>query len=271
LAQFVVMPAMTYLVVVSLDLSAGVAMGMILVASCPGGNISNFISSMAGGNTALSVSLTAIATLAAVVLTPLNFALWGGIYTGRADLPPLEIDAWEMFQSVFILLGIPLLLGMAFNHRFPDLTRRFIRPVKRLSIVIFMGFVVVAFANNFDYFLKYIKYIMLIVLIHNGVALFAGYLTSSVARVYKRDRRTITIETGIQNSGLGLVLIFSLFDGQGGMAFIAAWWGIWHIISGLGVAYLWNKIPVSEDELSYILRLGRPSRASSDKDKEPID
>jgi len=221
---------------------------MLLVACCPGGNISNFMSSMAKANTALSVSLTAIATLGAIVLTPLNFALWGGLYTSSSDLlQPIVIDPIEMFKTVVILLGIPLVLGMTVAHYFPRITAKVVKPLKNISMLIFIGIVILAFTNNYEHFVAYIGLIFFIVLLHNGLALGTGYLTGTIFRLSKPDRRTTTIETGIQNSGLGLALLFNpnIFEEPvGGMAFIAAWWGIWHIISGLGLAAILSRIPM---------------------------
>ncbi|MFO7723370.1 MAG: bile acid:sodium symporter family protein [Bacteroidales bacterium] len=251
-SQFILLPAVTFLVVKSLGnvISPAVAMGMILVASCPGGNISNFMSSLAKANTALSVSLTAIATLGAIVLTPLNFAIWGGLYTSSSDLlQPITIDPIEMFKTVFILLGIPLVLGMYFAHKFPKITAKIVKPLKNISMLIFIGIVIMAFTNNYEYFIKYIGLIFLLVLAHNAVALATGYLAGTIFWLPKPDRRTTTIETGIQNSGLGLVLLFNprIFEEPvGGMAFIAAWWGIWHIISGLGLASILARIPYKD-------------------------
>jgi BASS family bile acid:Na+ symporter len=248
-SQFVALPLMTFLLVLVIRPTPSVAMGMILVAACPGGNISNFISSLAKANVALSVTLTAIATLSAIIFTPFNFAFWGSLYSEASSLViPIEIDGWEMLKTVFILLGIPIIIGMWFAHKFPNVTKRIIKPIKFLSIIIFMGFVVAAFASNFQYFLKYIHLIMLIVIAHNALGLLTGYMLPTLFKMPKRDRRTIAIETGIQNSGLGLVLIFNpnLFDGLGGMAFIAAWWGIWHIISGLAIATYWSRRPLPE-------------------------
>lgn len=251
-SQFILLPALTFLIVKSLGsfISPAIAMGMILVASCPGGNISNFMSSLAKANTALSVSLTAIATLGAIVLTPLNFAIWGGLYTSSSDLlQPITIDPMEMFKTVFILLGIPLILGMAFAHKFPHITAKIVKPLKNISMLIFIGIVVMAFTNNFEFFIKYIGLIFVLVLIHNALALGTGYVAGTIFRLSKPDRRTTTIETGIQNSGLGLVLLFNpkIFEEPvGGMAFIAAWWGIWHIISGLGLATILARIPYKD-------------------------
>jgi BASS family bile acid:Na+ symporter len=268
-SQFFFLPAVTFLVILLFRnfITPTVAFGMILVSSCPGGNISNFISSLAKGNVALSVSLTAIATLSAIIMTPLNFALWGKlyimVYNVQAEhlLQPLTIDPMEMFKTVFILLGIPLTVGMIFNHYFPLLTAKIVKPIKNLSIIIFMAIVVMAFSNNYEYFLKHITYVFLIVLAHNFIALSTGFSLASVFRLGKADRRSITVETGIQNSGLGLVLLFNpkvfpefiMINGVskpleiGGMAFITAWWGIWHILAGLAIAGIWSRIPVDSN------------------------
>ncbi|MEA3317017.1 MAG: bile acid:sodium symporter family protein [Bacteroidota bacterium] len=246
ISQFLLLPAVTFFLILLIKPSPGVALGMILVAACPGGNISNFISSLGKANIALSITLTAIATLAAVFMTPINFAFWGGLYAKSSPLlQPIEIDSFQMFQTVFILIGIPLILGISFSRKFPKTTKKIIKPVKLLSILIFMGFVVIALANNYNYFKEFIHLIILIVLAHNALALSTGYLISTIFKLPKYTRRSITIETGIQNSGLALVLIFNpkIFSPDlelGGMAFIAAWWGIWHIISGLAIAGFWS-------------------------------
>ena len=257
ISQFLVLPLLTFVLVLALNkiITPTIALGMILVAACPGGNISNFISSLAKGNAALSVTLTAIATLSAIVLTPLNFLFWGRMYVKiitRIDasefLRPIEIDPFQVFQSVFILLGIPLIAGMLVNHFFPKFTSKVTRPIKTLSIILFALIVVLTFKKNYDYFLRYIQYIFIIVLIHNALGLSTGYYFSNFFRIGKRNKRTIAIETGIQNSGLALVLLFNpnVFPEElanGGMAFIAAWWGIWHILSGLGLAGYWSLRP----------------------------
>jgi len=252
-SQFLMLPGLTFLLILIIQPSPSVALGMLLVASCPGGNISNFISNLAKGNTALSVSLTGIATVGSIFLTPANFAFWGGLYENASQLiMPIEIDPWHMLRTVVILLGIPMVAGILFARRFPGITSRITRPIKIISILIFAGFVVVAFSNNINYFLKYIHLIFLIVLAHNALALLSGFSIGTIFRLPSKDRRSISIETGIQNSGLALVLIFSprLFDGLGGMAFIAAWWGIWHIVAGLAIAGLWSRKPVGKSRRS---------------------
>ena len=250
ISQWILLPAMTFLLILIFrnQITPMVAMGMILVASCPGGNISNFMSSLSKANTELSISLTAITTLAATLVTPFNFAFWGGLYTrflsryADAALQPLHIDVWQTLETVFILLGIPLVLGMLFVRFFPRIAEKMKKPFQYFSLLFFIAMVVLSFSNNFDLFLDYIFYIFIIVLIHNALALGIGYAAGSAFKLPVKDRRTLTIEVGIQNSGLGLVLLFNpkIFPPElalGGMLFITAWWGVWHIISGLSVSF----------------------------------
>ncbi len=245
-SQIILLPAVTFLLIMILKPSQGVALGMLLVAACPGGNISNFISSLSKGNIELSVSMTAVTTLSAIIVTPFNFAFWGGLYATTSPLlRPIEIDTWQMLQTVFILLGIPLIFGLAFKAKYPATTLRILKPVRIVSIFLFAGFVIGALSANFKNFLNYIGLIFVIVLLHNALAFISGYGISRLLRLPARDRRSVSIETGIQNSGLALALIFNpkIFPADielGGMAFIAAWWGIWHIIAGMGLAFFWR-------------------------------
>lgn len=252
-SQFLMLPALTFLLVLIVKPTPTVALGMILVSACPGGNISNFMSYLAKGNTALSVSLTAVSTSLAVLMTPLNFTLWGKLYLNmyeRSDagayLVPIEIELFEVAQTVILLLGLPVLLGLLFRHYLPRLTQKIIRPIRTGSILVFIAYVIVLISANFDNFIRYIHLVFLIVLVHNALALSTGFSLATLLKLPRVDRRTVTIETGIQNSGLALVLIFNpnIFPPElqlGGMAFIAAWWGVWHIVSGLILAGLWSR------------------------------
>ncbi|MFO7575065.1 MAG: bile acid:sodium symporter family protein [Bacteroidales bacterium] len=248
-SQFILLPALTFGLVMLINPPPSVAMGMILIAACPGGNISNFISYLAKANVALSVSLTAFATLSATFLTPLNFAIWGGLYvkyqSAAAALNiPIRIEFLEMAKIVFILLGIPLMSGMLFAWKFPKTTARIIKPAKIISIFLYMTFIVGALVANLEYIPGYVLPIGIIVFFLNIQTLFTGYLVGTVARVSKPERRTLSIETGIQNSGLALVLVFSIFNANGGMAFMAAWWGIWQMVTGIGLALILARIPM---------------------------
>lgn len=251
LSQFILLPAITYFLVVFIEPLPSIALGMFMVAACPGGNISNFISYLAKANTALSVSLTAIATIMAIIMTPLNFHFWSMLYPPSSILiQEISISPIEMMKLVLLLLGLPLILGMYLNYRKPQLAIKIAKTLKMVSLLFFISLVFIALYNNRVIFMDYILYVFWIVLIHNLVAFSTGFGMGKLFRLSEENVRSITIETGIQNSGLGLLLIFTFFDGLGGMALLAAFWGIWHIISGLALAAIWNNKTISKQKIA---------------------
>lgn len=242
-SQFVLLPAGTWGLTRLLDVPPSIALGMILVSSCPGGNISNFIAYMSRSNTALSVSITAVSTSLAVVMTPLNVTFWGSVSPDtRSLLTDFSIDPQAMFFNVLVLLVVPLIAGMAVGARFPKLAERITRPFKIGGAILFVGFIVVAFQSNAGVFTTVIGIIFVPVALHNALAWVLGFGAGRLAGLATEDTRAVSIEVAIQNSALGLVLIFGYFDGLGGMATVAAWWGIWHIVAGLFMGTIWGNI-----------------------------
>ena len=260
LMQWVGLPLVTFLVALALNqwITPMIALGMILVACCPGGNISNFISSLSKGNVELSVSMTAITTALAPIVTPFNFWFWGNLYAHivsvKQNIPELSIPFLPMLYQILLLLGVPIVLGLLFARRHPNATKKITKPAQVLSILLFVGMVVVSFSQNWQIFIDNIIYVFFIVLLHNACALATGYFGGKLAKLPVKDCRSLTVEIGIQNSGLGLVLLFNpvIFPPEvwhqhyGGMLLITAWWGIWHIVSGLTVAYMFRRKPIEE-------------------------
>ena len=227
-AQFLLLPALTFVLVGIIRPSPSVALGMILVAACPGGNFSNFLTSYARGNAAMSISMTAVSTLLAIVMTPFNLQFWGSRTEGASDiLTEVSLDPIDLMLTIVLILGVPLALGMLVRARAPEAAARLRRPMRIFSLTAFFGFIVFALIGNWSYFVTYIGVFALVVAVQNALALSIGYLSAAGARLPERDRRAITMEVGIQNSALGLVIVFTFFDGLGGMAVIAAWWGVW--------------------------------------------
>ncbi|WP_053990292.1 bile acid:sodium symporter family protein [Mangrovimonas sp. TPBH4] len=242
-SQFIILPLLTFLVILVINPQPSIALGMMMVAACPGGNISNFMTHLANGNSALSVSLTALGTLMAIVMTPLNFQLYGNLYPPTAEiLKTVEVAPFELLKLVVLLLGIPLILGMTLRYKNVRLAEKLSKFLKPLSIIVFIAIVIIAFSNNLDVFNNYISHVVYIGSGHNLLAIFTGFVIAKFFGLSTKDQKTIAIETGIQNSGLGLLLIFTFFHGLGGMAIMAAFWGIWHIISGLALALYWSKV-----------------------------
>ncbi len=238
--QFVLLPAATWVLTMVLDVRPSIALGMILVAACPGGNISNVITHLAGGNTALSIGMTAVSTAAAVVMTPLNITFWGSLNPRTAAiLRDVHLDPVSLLVTIFTILGIPLVVGMTVAARRPAFAARIRRPMKVLSLLFFAAIVLLALRANWDAFLTYVGVVMGVVALHNASALALGYGAARAVGLPGRDARAVSIEVGIQNSGLGLTLIFTFFGGLGGMALVAAWWGVWHIVAGLTLAGMW--------------------------------
>jgi bile acid:Na+ symporter, BASS family len=237
ISQFILLPFFTFILIWLLNPIPWLALGMILVAACPGGNVSNFFSSVGKGNVALSVSLTIAASFLAVILTPINFEFYGGLSESTSPLLKMvDINFFDMAKLVFFTIALPLVIGFIFKQKLPLQSEKIKSPVKYISFVILIAIIVLAFSSNYELFLKYYHYVIILVLLHNALALAVGYYFSRIMKINRQDTRSVTIETGIQNSGLGLLIIFTVFNGQGGMALIAAWWGIWHIISGFAVS-----------------------------------
>jgi len=246
--QFILLPAFTFLLTLILQPPPSIALGMILVAACPGGNLSNIITYLARGNCAVSVSMTAVSTAAAIFMTPLNLTIWGSLNPHTAQLlRKVSLSPFDVFVNIFIILGIPLIVSLSVAHYFPSLVQKVRKPFKIFSLIFFLGIVAVALIANWQNFIKYVGLVFFGVLIHNALALNLGYWSGRLLRLNEPDTRAVSIEVGIQNSGLGLVLVFNFFHGLGGMAIITAWWGIWHIIAGLTAAFIFSRRPLPDD------------------------
>ena len=240
-SQLILLPILTVSLIFIFHPPTSIALGMLLVAACPGGNVSNFAVHLSRANAALSVLMTSITTLGAVLITPLYFTFLSPLIPGAGKIQQdIYVSPSDMVSTIVQLILLPLALGMLCNYRLPGFTLKIRGPVKLLSILIFFGFVLVAAYNNLEIIINYIHLVFLIVLVHNGLALLSGYWFARMNQLPIKDARAISIETGIQNSGLGLILIFNFFNGLGGMAMIAAWWGIWHLIAAFSLAMYWG-------------------------------
>ncbi|BDB60973.1 MULTISPECIES: bile acid:sodium symporter family protein [Rhodococcus] len=241
-AQFLALPAVTWLLTLLLDPAPSIALGMILVACCPPGNISNVLTHRAGGDVALSVSMTAVSNVFAIVLMPINFAFWGSRSDDtRALLRSVELDGLDMVVQIALIIGLPFVLGIWAAQKAPGLASRAQPWVKNGSLLALLAFIVAGLAGNFADFLDYIGLVLLAVFLHDAIALGLGYLCGWASGLPEYSRRAVSFEVGIRNAGLGLGLVMTFFDGLGGMAIVAGWWGIWDIVAGLLLATVWSR------------------------------
>ncbi|MBM3556551.1 MAG: bile acid:sodium symporter family protein [Alphaproteobacteria bacterium] len=244
LAQFVVLPAVTFGIVVIAEPRPSIALGMFLVAACPPGNLSNYLTHFAKGNTALSVSMSAVSTVCSIAMTPFNLAFWASLYPPARDkLATIVLDPLGVVLSVAALIGIPIAAGLWLNRHAPLWAERLKKPARIFSLVALGGFILAALVANWANLVKTFDSIFAMIVIQDVAAIASGYFFAWLARLDERSRRAVAFETGMRNTGLGLALVFSHFGGLGGMAVIAAGWGIWHICGGLPLAWIWSKRP----------------------------
>jgi bile acid:Na+ symporter, BASS family len=240
--QFILLPVGTWAATMLLDLPPNVEAAMILVASCPGGSLSNVITHFGRGNTALSVSVSAVAALMALVLTPFNFSWMVAANPVTAGwLRTLSIDASDIWISLLALLAVPMLLGLAVGYKAPALTARIQKPLANFSLLALLAFIVLGLVKERQLLNLGLLPLLLIVVLHNASGLLFGWITSKAMGVSQRDRRAVMIEGGMQNSGLALGIIGVQFGSDLGMVIIASLWGIWHIVSGLACAMVWRR------------------------------
>lgn len=250
-AQLIMLPLMTYFFIKVVDPLPSITLGLIMVASCPGGNISNYFTHLAGGNTALSIALTSFVTMFSFLFTPMVFGAMIWLLKMNEGGAGIYLDPLEVSKTVVTIIVIPLALGLWVHERWGNRLHVIRIWIRRLSLLIFGLFIFFALKDNVSLIREHLTQVFSIVAVHNILALFVGWSMGRIFFVDPRNRRTITIETGIQNAGMGLILIFNYFPHLGGMALIAAFWGIWDMISGLLLSLYWKyqRIPSENIEI----------------------
>lgn len=241
-SQLVLMPLLTIGLVHVFNPPPSIALGMVAISACPGGNNSNYITHLAKGKTALAITTTSISVIVCIVSMP--FLIWVGTKAipniGHLE-KPVSIDVTEMVKIVGLLILLPLVIGMYLNHNYPSITAKIHKPAKLISLGLFVSLIVGGVVANINNIIQYVGNVFFIVLVLNGVALLTGYWFSKLNRLTESECRAISFETGIHNVTLALIIIFNFFDGLGGMALIAAWYGIWDLFMGMSLALWWSK------------------------------
>jgi bile acid:Na+ symporter, BASS family len=240
--QFVLLPIVTWQATLALDLPANLEAAMILVAACPGGALSNVMTHFGRGNAALSVSVSAVASVVALIATPFNFAWMVSSNPATAAwLKRLDIDPQGIWLSLLLLLALPTLLGLLVSHYRAAWRLKLHKPLARFSVLALLVFIAAGLFKERGSLTLSILPILSIVVVHNAVGLTLGWLTATAFRLPVADRRAITIEGGMQNAGLALGIIAVQFGADQGMVTLASLWGIWHIVSGATCAIIWRR------------------------------
>ncbi|MGJ3230862.1 MAG: bile acid:sodium symporter family protein [Oceanicaulis sp.] len=236
-AQILALPLMTLALIHVIDPIPSIALGMVVVACCPGGNVSNFFTQLAKGDTALSVALTGTSSLAAALITPVSILFWTGLYAPTAALvDEINVSPVPFVVQTTAIMAIPLAAGMAFAFRFPGAAARIRPPLMIAALIGILAMVFGGLAANWSLLTATAGVVLSLVITHNALAFLTGAAAARLLSFNAARRRALTFEVGIQNAGLGLVILLSQFDGLGGAAAIVGLWSIWHLFAGLGLA-----------------------------------
>ena len=234
IAQFIVMPLIAFLLVKSFQLPPGLAIGVILVGSCPGGTSSNVMTFLARGNTALSVACTTISTLLAPVLTPAVFYLFASQW--------LDINAGAMFISVLKIVLLPIFVGVIIRTFLKEKIEQFSQTMPLVSVVAIVLIVTAVVSVSKDRIIESGLLIFAIVALHNGLGYLIGYAVARLFKLSNFDSKAVSIEVGMQNSGLGAALAAIHFKANPVIAVPSAVFSFWHNISGPILAMFFTTI-----------------------------
>ena len=231
--QAIALPLVTYLLVLLIRPPPSIALGMFVVASCPGGVVSNYFTYLAAGNVAYSVSLTATSSALAAVLTPMLIVLWSQAYEPTATLlQSIDFSPLAFLLQTTTLLVLPLLAGMIVVARKPEFARRLQKRVAWAGSMALLAAIIYGSVKFLPVLLPAMPMLVAVTMLHNTAAFATGTAAGLIMRADVATRRALIFEVGIQNSGLALVILLAQFQGLGGAAAIAAVWSLWHLIAG---------------------------------------
>ena len=243
LTQVVGLPILTLALLLLLEPPPSIALGMIVVACCPGGAVSNLLTFLSRGAVAYSVALTATSSILAAIVTPASILFWSNLYPPTAELlHTIDVGPALFLIQTMALLGVPLIAGMIVAARAPDVAERLRKRTASLGAFVLGGAIIYGTFLFFPILYPALPYLIGVAALHNGLAFLLGVVAGVVVRADGPTRRALTFEVGIQNSGLAIVILLGLLEGLGGAAAIAAVWGVWHLIAGGSIVLVLNAL-----------------------------
>lgn len=249
IAQVVALPAVTLLIIKLLDVSPGLALGMVIVACCPGGAMSNLITKISGGDAAYSVALTMVSSVFSALLLPIAILFWVGLHEPANQLiNNINIDRAAFIQNTTTILVIPLAVGLLVSWQKPVLADKLQRRFMPISLLILVALIIAGLHDNFDVVVEHGSRLFPLVILHNALAFLTGALIGRLFLPDRKKARALTIEVGIQNAGLGLIIVMAELGGFGDAALMVGTWGLWHLVAGFGLATTLRKFAPLKDE-----------------------
>ena len=240
LAQIVLLPLVTFGLILLISPPPSIALGMIVVACCPGGSVSNLLTYFSRGDIAVSVALTATSSMLAALLTPASTLFWAQAYGPTAELLiSLDVNPLLFIGQTTLLLALPLAAGMVFAAKMPEFAERIRKRTTVAGAAVLGATIVYGIAYFYPILWPAVGLLASITIIHNTAAFATGAAVGMVLTKESSIRRALTFEVGIQNAGLALIILLAQLKGVGGAAAIAAVWGVWDLIAGglLAISY----------------------------------
>ena len=236
-SQYTIMPFVAFGLAYLLQLPPELAAGLVLLGSVPGGTASNVMVYLARGNVALSVAMTSLSTMLAPLLTPFLLYFLAGTW--------MPVDPVAMFMSIIQVIIIPIVLGLLVQRFFPLAVEKSISVVPLISVIAILIIVSAVTAANAANVISAGLLVFIAVFLHNSFGLLLGYLVGLAMRLDEDDRRAISLEVGMQNSGLGVTLATAHFTPLAALP--SVWGAIWHNISGPILATFWANKAIKKE------------------------
>ncbi|MCV0397244.1 MAG: bile acid:sodium symporter [Rhizobiaceae bacterium] len=247
-AQYLILPAAAFGIGVLMAATPSIALGLLLVACCPAGALSNYLTGVARGSVATSVSMTAISTLSSIVLTPLLFAFWASMNPEtRAVIERIEIEPVRVVMVLLIMLIVPVAAGMLIRARNPGTADRIRHWVRRIAGLVFAVVVAVLLLGNIGVLGSFASIALPPVLVTFTVAVLLGWGLARASGLAAADRRAVTLEVAFQNVALAIGLAVAFFPELAGVAITSILWGVVHLTVGFAIAAAWMRLPVADN------------------------
>jgi len=248
LAQYLILPGVAFGIGLLMAGTPSIALGLLLVACCPAGALSNYLTGVARGSVATSVSMTAISTLLSVVVTPLLFAFWASMNPEtKAVLEQIKIDPKRVVMVLLIMLIVPVAAGMIIRAKRPELADNIRLWARRIAGIVFTVVVAILLLGNIKVLGGFAKIALPPVLITFAIAAMLGWGLARVSGLMAADRRAVTLEVAFQNVALAIGLAVAFFPEQAGVAITSILWGVVHLTIGFAIAAMWMRMPIADD------------------------
>jgi BASS family bile acid:Na+ symporter len=251
LAQYVLLPGVAFGVGLLMAGTPSIALGLLLVACCPAGALSNYLTGVARGSVATSVSMTAVSTLFSIVVTPLLFGFWASMNPEtRAVLEQVTIDPMRVVLVLLIMLIVPVAAGMIIRARRPAIADKIRLWARRIAGAVFAVVVAILLLGNISVLRSFASIALPPVLITFAIAVVLGWGLARASGLVAADRRAVTLEVAFQNVALAIGLAVAFFPELAGVAITSILWGVVHLTVGFAIAAMWMRMPIADDPVA---------------------